>query len=818
MLHLNHVRSTVASTLRDGEAASRRSLPGSFAPPSRVLAGYACGLLLCVLSGIAAAQRTSDSEEAKVAAAFELLAEMAPILEDVRSEIARSRFDRDELLDELDYDDLQIIEFATDHIAFEPYVGLLRGPDGTLRSRAGNALDQAVFLAAMLRDAGFDARLVEGEIDDDDAARLVNGLREARGLTSPFRDDDRLSEPMRRLGVLRPGTTADGQAEAAASTQEMDKVRRVADFLLAGIRDAKVTFGDSVPTWDNMVRDSLRYYWVQYRDSASGEWLDLHPAFGSQSAPNAMERRVFVSEVPEELLHKLRIQAFVSRRVGDQLHETAVMSPWERPVANLVGVTIRYMNFPVGAVNAGEEEDDVEVAASKVRTAIGASRFFQPLLNGELAPGGNAFDLSGNVVPSDVSGSYMAGLFQENAARVGDAIAALSHGRGSDDEVMSLVQHRLQIELIAPGSETRLVNRYLLSPDHLPDDRAVALSREVSISLEPGRPSMAKYLDDLLTQLIAAGQVLEMIDEGGSEVALSDIEPLFETLAALASDTLNRNYLASITEPSGLLGAVSVYRPRPGIVATYRPVLGMAVDPAAPAGFDILSDFNYVWVEDAAAGAAVPLRISPEMTVQLGVLQTMVESFARLPGSVPGSNAFLGWNEADRGRAVVMSGTNDAIPGSLQGLAALRAISSDLDQGYVAVAQAGALTSGRSTWWRIDPRTGETLGMNEQGWGGLHLVPFAEVSLEYKMVLWRAAHMVGQQKAMGALARCNGILATVWMAEQLLAQAAGSAPGLKLALLIRSIGLTLTAVRAAFTSSRGYVQFMKTCVPRMIWK
>src|SRR5581483_6428728 len=49
-------------------------------------------------------------------------------------------------------------------IGFQVYTGSLRGARGTLWSKAGNALDRASLLVALLGAAGIPARYVEGSI------------------------------------------------------------------------------------------------------------------------------------------------------------------------------------------------------------------------------------------------------------------------------------------------------------------------------------------------------------------------------------------------------------------------------------------------------------------------------------------------------------------------------------------------------------------------------------------------------------------------------------------------------------------------------
>ncbi|RLJ16827.1 hypothetical protein DJ031_15245 [bacterium endosymbiont of Escarpia laminata] len=63
--------------------------------------------------------------------------------------------------------------FVRDEIGYEAYTGSLRGARGTLWSDAGNSLDQASLLIALLRGQGIEARYVQGTLSDADAKVLV---------------------------------------------------------------------------------------------------------------------------------------------------------------------------------------------------------------------------------------------------------------------------------------------------------------------------------------------------------------------------------------------------------------------------------------------------------------------------------------------------------------------------------------------------------------------------------------------------------------------------------------------------------------------
>ena len=69
-----------------------------------------------------------------------------------------------EKADELGRDPVRIYEFVRNELDYQVYYGLMKGPDGTLRSGGGNGYDLAALLVSMLRYSGIPARFVRGFI------------------------------------------------------------------------------------------------------------------------------------------------------------------------------------------------------------------------------------------------------------------------------------------------------------------------------------------------------------------------------------------------------------------------------------------------------------------------------------------------------------------------------------------------------------------------------------------------------------------------------------------------------------------------------
>lgn len=77
-----------------------------------------------------------------------------------------------------------IFRWIREYIAFEPYFGALRGPEGALVAGSANAVDQALLAAAMLKEAGYTYRFASGRLHTRDAERLLAEVLGSKSLIS----------------------------------------------------------------------------------------------------------------------------------------------------------------------------------------------------------------------------------------------------------------------------------------------------------------------------------------------------------------------------------------------------------------------------------------------------------------------------------------------------------------------------------------------------------------------------------------------------------------------------------------------------------
>ena len=208
------------------------------------------------------------------------------------TELPAADWDVDALAAALSFDPDQAYEFVRDRIGFDPYEGVLRGAEGTLAARAGNALDRALLLAALLDAMGVEHRFAVADLDDASVDRVLE-----RALVAPL-------EPLPTPGIEL--TALDASAIATRATRDY-----------ARLREALGDRVDAIPGADaNVMREAVRHHaWVQ---AAFGTgWRDLDPTL-----PDALIGTTIVppsetpASLPDDAWHTVTLRV-VAGTVGD---------------------------------------------------------------------------------------------------------------------------------------------------------------------------------------------------------------------------------------------------------------------------------------------------------------------------------------------------------------------------------------------------------------------------------------------------------------------------------------------------------------------
>lgn len=642
----------------------------------------------------------------------------------LRASADDSTFDYEALSLDLALDDAdEIVSWVEDEIAFQPYPGLLRGALGTLRARAGNALDQSVLLAGLLKDAGYEAKILEAEIEVKRAEKLVlSASMPTRAHV--YSEASVFEREARQLAVASEGTSEGARRRrekvaAAEKSRTQAYVHAVAAAhrdLLSLLDAAGVELGgDATAGASEIVGETLDYFWVAFRPSAAERWVNVHPAHGEWDAeePTFTAEREFTDTIPQELQHRIRIQAFVDVRRGTELLHVPITSAWERPAANLNEDSIDFTNFATGYIAIENGASPMEV--------VNATEFFFPMIDGSLAPGAKGFTPEGFIVDPMAANTPQAGVFQTMGGAFDEAAGAVgSEGRGG--LAQTLVSESLQYTLVSPGGRQRTVDRVVVDRSGPRRDSATAdsLQQPTADELLPlldvhsitvltgGVPSgyaIAKLFDTLQSVKPAVSRLVKLAEDpsnfGDPETAFEGLEPGWT-----GADVLRETF------SGGPMAEAIVFRAEPTVFVGRR---GVRPGHLIRQSVDILwNNVRGIAIEDSA------IVTSPDAVLRESLWESMTEGSLDPSGGVTTQDVLD--NAIGQGIDVVIidpSGPADvpAFEGHEQ---AKNAIERELDEGYLLVLPAAIPDGMPLGWWRVDPGSGNVLGMveNENDIGG----------------------------------------------------------------------------------------------------
>lgn len=615
----------------------------------------------------------------------------------LRRAVDKSKFDPEALLDQLDYEAELILDYVSNDIAFQPYEGVLRGVAGTLRARAGNSLDQSILLASVLKSAGYDARVVKAELSAADALRLLRTTAAA----TPAAD---LAYLDAEINKRFPDATGPA-AQDVRGTKAFADAQQQEPLLLATLRDAGIDLAavDVTQRWIPVLQD---YFWVQHRDGPSADWEDAHPAFGNAAPPAGLTpQEFFVDTVPEKYHQTFTFQAFMEQMVTGKVTKHALMKPWTMPVANTSGKALRYTNAPSG-LNVDTIGD--------LDKALNETNFLIPNLNGGRPPGMQAFDLRGVLIDPFALGSPAAGLFQT----LGDKMAQATEGVIDDPDgkpVMALHSMWLEFTFTAPSGKTRTDRRYLVAPR--------------SVYSESNEELLYALITDHTYIVSTGGEPLDYLADRYLELTIEGTEWLKTMLhksffpdegtplpAALPADfPVLTQYWLMDRQPTKTNDVVT-YRAEPGLMGFRR---GHRDAETGFAAVDVVwNALEHVRVtgngieHDARAAASRGVWDTALEAVPAMALRLEAESMAST------AQTFRLAREQDVPLEVLPAGSTPAAGAVGLDTTAQAFLQQDLDRGYAAVIPSrvpdGSILP---AWWRVNPQTGETLGMTGDGYG-----------------------------------------------------------------------------------------------------
>jgi hypothetical protein len=564
-------------------------------------------------------------------------------------------------------DPTRIFEYVRDQIAYEPYVGVLRGPRGTLLAMAGNAADRAALLGELLQRSGFQVRYAHGTLPDALAQRLVDSVWAER----------------RWVEVTANASGAPNPKFKILGDKLVGSIQRDNDLLRGVLKSAGLPErAESPVTMQTLLSEVRDHYWIEWLHD--GTWTAMDPSFATAAPGQTFATATETFEtLPESIYHHVEIRVRVEEYTGERPSSREVLR-YTAKAADLSGEDLVLVHLPVDARNQGNAQ-------------------VQPVfMIHQKRHDGDPFWVSEGRLPAG-----------------GGLADALGGGDGAV-EVPIAASESIELDLIAPDGQKKTEIRELF--DHVGKSRRV-----MDKVLDPAELAEAaalnadKFVSTIYDLFVSTGAIDAVharrlvapapttdsarVDVGAClrrmNIAFAIASDLLTTRVAAASGPVSRSYFDS-------------------------PRVQIAELTATKEMFRLGLDLR----RDVARTVVTGLR--PDLTfatqVWRGVVdgtleRYLVEFFVDLPDGKNVSRSRLSTSSFfDSARAAntptVLLAQNGTRPGSSLSADTRARIDESIAAGHVVVAPGLPAVIGgaqRYAWWQIDPRSGGTIAVTDDG-------------------------------------------------------------------------------------------------------
>jgi hypothetical protein len=663
--------------------------------------------------------------EEEISAALGELENMYEQLEKWEDELDKKSFSPEALVDEVGNRAEALYEWVRDNTLLVPYKGTLRGSRGVLMDRLGNSLDRALLLYELLYEAGYEVHLAKGFLSDEEADSLLQKLRQ-RAVSFPFYDtgqeaasgNERTETFALKFDMDKNKLKKDLSDQIKAREQLEKKIRARAERQAEALTSVVKTSGAAKSTDRSAhYREVLKeHWWVQYRED--GGWMDLDPCSPDlEPGQTLAEPDDFydADDLDEDEFHLVHIRLIIEQWKGGKVEKKTVLEHTVRPDELSAGrLLIRHypLDWPTD-----EDLFNAEDLISNLKNILLEQKSWAPTLtidSDEIQ--GSLFNQTGELIEKKKSSGGIGGFNR--------SLFKAFSGQAKKEEPEKdafLTAEWIEYELCSPGQPGRIMRREvfdLLGPAQRAEDtipspdikdkdrmkRCLSMLGETEILVIKGRFS-AEFMEYLTIENLLSNQetVLELFE------GLKDPDP---------QQVLNQ--IAETTSPPGKLYDMALARARFGWKGK-----GVFLDHPNLISFHSQLNLNpegelvkYRSMDIIENDISVLQEQDFFIRLGQGVLDTNIESLIMPPGDkiLNTSEVFnegSGW--------IALTGPEDKGFKNLElDRDSHERIKQDLENGFLVVAPTNAFKiNGEeyTTWWRVDPETGHTLGIGTYGQG-----------------------------------------------------------------------------------------------------
>lgn len=625
----------------------------------------------------------------------------------------------DGVTEALDYDVDAAVSYVENEISYDPYLGVMRGQEGTISTQAGSTWDQAVLLAGLINAMGGEAMLALGKLTQKESVALL-----ARGVSSRQIPIDMVSSLdadvyfKEHMGAELAGANSVIDASENISYEKYSKAAdNITDGLVTQLKAGGQPLAEPslVGAIDYAKRLGNEYVWVRYRDTPNDPWADAHPVYAGDVPPDVTPEKYISAKVPDQQLHKIGIQFHIETRVDGVYKRTPVSQVYEKPAANLSKAQLR---IGISPNTVGLDEEPA---------------FYTPVIGDVFAPGAKSFTMMGQTVSPEDAAAGPA-IFTTVANKLGRSIDVISDGE--KNKLPTLTGVILTISHSAPGGEKIHEERRLTDfREGRPDDYHLEMFArgvlEVDVGAENGARNMVDFLQSSSVYIRQVPYLQAVIDGG---LTLEDMHSHPAFAKAPSHSWLQALALGNSMAPRATEGRVVRTSP---LVMFKRDVI-RADDRSVKFAIDI----QHNRVRGFSINPDAQVIENPALALKQGVMDTLLE------GELIGLSKIARWKTEDQLRLVSTPQKLKADPvwSSLKPITQDRMLA-DLNQsGHLLIPN-----KQNAHWWRVDNTTGNLLGMGTLGGTeATEHIALQGIAMAVTLGFMAYGLISGQQSCMGA--------------------------------------------------------------------